>query len=391
MNDRILDVVILAAARTPMGKRKGGLSLLRPDELSALALREVVSRAKIDPELVEDVIWGCGQQLGEQGHNVARISIIESGLPVSIPGTTVHRICGSSQTAIHMAAYAIASGEMDVVIAGGVESMSRIGIDMDLPDEWSPWLTERFSLAPRPHQGHAGDLIADQYGFSREELDGFACESHKRAARATLEGRFGREIFPVEAPTADGSTQIVAKDEGIRYDVSLEKMATLKPAFRPDGKITAGNASQMTDGAAALVLTSRRKAEELGLKPLARLVATTTVGVHPVSEYLAGPMPATRKVLARAGLHLNDMDVIEVNEAFASVPLAWQREFQADPCKLNPNGGAIALGHPLGCTGARLMTTMIHELMRTGGRYGLQVACIGFGQATASIVEVLRD
>lgn len=389
MNERILDVVIVAAARTPLGKRNGSLSLLRPDELSALTLREAVARARIDPELIEDVIWGCGQQIGEQGHNIARLMILESGLPFTIPGATVHRICSSGQTAIHMAAYAIASGEMDVVVAGGVESMSRIGIDQDMPEAFSPWLTERYKLTPRPHQGNAADLLADQYGISREELDAFGCESHRRAARATLEGRFAREIFPVEAPTTDGRTQTVTKDEGIRYDVSLEKMAMLKPVFRPDGKITAGTASQMVDGAAALVLSSRRKAKELGLEPIARLVATTAVSVDPETGFLSGPMPATRKVLAKAGLRLEDMDVVEVNEAFASVVLAWQREFQVEPTRLNPNGGAIALGHPIGCTGARIMTTMIYELRRTGGRYGLQVICIGFGQATASIVEVL--
>jgi len=389
MNDRLKEAVIISAVRTPIGKRNGVFSLLRPDELSALTLREAVARARIDPELVEDVIWGCGQQIGEQGHNVARLSVLEAGLPATVPGVTVHRVCSSSQTAVHMAAYAIASGEMDVVIAGGVESMSRIGIDMDLPEEFSPWLHERFHLPPRPHQAHAAELVADEYGISREELDAFGYESHVRAARATLEGHFEREIFPVRAPTADGGVQVVTKDEGIRYDASLEKMAALKPAFRPDGKITAGNASQVTDGAAALVLCSRRKAKELGLRPIARLVATTAISIDPQTGFLSGPMPATRKILAKAGLRLDDIDVFEVNEAFASIPLAWLREFQVDPSKLNPNGGAIALGHPIGCTGARIMTTMIHELMRTGGRLGLQAICIGFGQATASIVELL--
>lgn len=391
MNDRLQEAVIVSAVRTPIGRRNGALSLLRSDELSALTLREVVARARIDPELVEEVIWGCGQQIGEQGHNMARLAILESGLPVSIPGVTVHRICSSAQTAIHMAAYAIAAGEMDVVIAGGAESMSRVGIDADLPEKFSSWLWERFDLPPYPHQAHAAELLADEYGISREELDAFGYESHVRAARATLEGRFEREIFPVEAPTPDGGVQVVTKDEGIRYDASLEKMATLKPAFRPDGKITAGNSSQVTDGAAALVLCSRRVARDLGLRPIARLVATAAISINPQTGFLSGPIPATRKVLARAGLRLDDIDVFEVNEAFASVPLAWLREFQVDPARLNPNGGAIALGHPLGCTGARIMTTLIHELMRIGGRYGLQVICIGFGQSTASIVEILQD
>ncbi len=390
MNERLLDVVILAATRTPIGKKDGGLSLLRPDELSALALREVVARAKIDPALIEDVMWGCGQQIGEQGHNVARLSILESGLPISVPGATIHRICSSGQTAIHNIAYAIAAGEMEVGVAGGVESMSRIGFDMDFPDEWSSWLTGRFTnLAPRPMPGHGGEAIAEMYGFTREQIDAAAYESHRRAARATLEGRFAREIFPVEAPTPDGGIQTITKDESIRYDTSLEKLATLKPAFRPDGKLTAGSSSALVDGAAALVLASRRKADELGLKPIAGLISTTTYAGNPEAGFLAGPMPATRKILAKADMTLADIDLVEVNEAFATVPMAWLREFDFDPERVNANGGAVALGHPLGCTGARIMTTLIHELQRTGGRYGLEVICIGWGQATASIVEVL--
>jgi acetyl-CoA acyltransferase len=383
MASGLQDVVIVEAVRTPIGRRDGALKDVRPDELAAHMLKEVVRRADVDPRVVDDVVLGCVAQVGEQGANVARLAVLEAGFPVEVPGISLDRMCGSGQQAVHFAAQAIASGQMDVVIAGGVESMTRVPMASDYPTTWSPDLTGReVSL----NQGISADLIAERWDLSREELDRFSYESHLRAGQAVQECRFRSQIVPVEVTGGDGERIFFEKDEGIRAEPSLEKMASLKPAFKPDGRVTAGNASQISDGAAALLLMSRQKARELGLRPRARLRATTVVGSDP-RLMLTGPIPATRKVLERAGMALRDVDTVEINEAFASVVLSWAREYEPDMDRVNPNGGAIAMGHPLGATGAILMTKLLHELERADRSTGLQTMCIGFGQATATVLE----
>lgn len=378
------EVVIVEAVRTPVGKRKGVLSNERPDELAAKVLNELVNRAGISPNLVEDVIMGCVAQVEEQSLNIARSAALMAGFPIEVPGTTIDRQCGSGQQAVHFAAQAILSGDMDIVIAGGVESMTRVPMGSSRKSaKWSEMLTSRYEMI---HQGLSAERIAEKWGISRQELDEFSLESHRRALLAQDEGRFDREIMPLEVTLEDGTKLTVTQDEGPRRGTSLEKLAALKPAFTEDGKIHAGNSSQMSDGAAALLLMSKEKAEELGLKPRFRIVARTVVGSDP-TLMLTGPIEASKRVLNRAGLSINDMDTYEVNEAFAPVPMVWQRELDANPEKLNPNGGAIALGHPLGASGARLMITMMHELERTGGRYGLQAICEGGGMANATIIE----
>ncbi|GGK30552.1 acyl-CoA dehydrogenase [Caldalkalibacillus thermarum] len=380
------EAVIVEAVRTPIGRRNGALSQIRPDELAAEALKELVARAGISPEIIDDVIMGCVSQVGEQAADIGRVAALIAGYPVEVPGTTIDRQCGSSQQAVHFAAQAILSGDMDVVVAAGVESMSRVPMFSNLQGAgWSEKLTSRYEMI---HQGLSAERIAKKWGFSREQLDEFALESHHKAVQAQKEGRFEREIMPVEVTLPDGTKTMVTQDEGPREDTSLEKLSQLKPSFKEDGVIHAGNASQISDGAAALLLMSREKAEKLGLRPRFRILARVVVGSDP-TLMLTGPIPATEKVLRKAGLSLDDIDVFEVNEAFAPVPLAWLAETGADPHKLNPNGGAIALGHPLGASGARLMTTMMHELERTGGRYGLQTMCEGHGMANATIIERL--
>lgn len=374
------DVVIVETVRTPIGRRNGALSGIRADDLLAAVLREVVRRAGIEPALVEDVIAGCVTQTGEQGANVARTGTLLAGFPVEVAATSVNRQCGSSHQAIHFAAQAIASGDEDVVIAAGVESMSRVPLGSDY-GEWNPRLMERYQLV---HQGVAAEMLVKRYGLTREECDGYSLESHRRAAAATDEGRFRREIL---ALAGNGGTT-VAVDEGIRRDTSLEKLAALQPAFQPDGVVTAGNSSQISDGAAALLLMSAERANALRLRPRARIMARTVVGSDPVIMF-TGVAPATRKVLDRSNLRISDIDVVEISEAFAPVVLAWASEVEPDMARVNPNGGAIALGHPVGASGARLMTTLLHELERRGGRYGLQVVCIGWGMATATVVERL--
>lgn len=380
------EAVIVEGVRTPVGRRNGVLSGIRAEDLAALPLKEVVKRAGISPEIVEDVILGCVSQVGEQSFDIARVAALIAGFPIQVPGTTIDRQCGSSQQAVHFAAQAIMSGDMDVVIAGGVESMSRVPMfsnrqGVDFPES----LTSKYEMI---NQGLSAERIADKWNFSKEELDEISLESHRRAIVAQDEGRFEKEIMPVEVTLPDGTKTVVRHDEGPRRDSSLEKLAGLKPSFQEDGKITAGNSSQISDGAAAILLMSREKAEELGMKPKFRVVARTVVGSDP-TLMLTGPIPATEKVLKKAGLTIDDIDVFEVNEAFAPVPLAWLKETGADPAKLNPNGGAIALGHPLGASGARLMLTMMSELERTGGRYGLQTMCEGHGMANATIIERL--
>ncbi|MGM0902316.1 MAG: thiolase family protein [Bacillota bacterium] len=382
------DVVIVEAVRTPVGRRNGVLKDIRPDVLAAEVLQELVKRAGIEAGLVEDVIFGCVSQAGEQAGDIARVAALTAGFPIEVPGTTIDRQCGSSQQAVHFAAQAILAGDMDVVIAGGVESMSRVPMGSNYGDAqpFSPQLREKYEMI---HQGFSAERIAEAYGFTREELDEFSTESHQRALKAQAEGYFDREIMPLEVTLENGETVLIREDSGPREGTSVEVLAGLKTVFKEDGVIHAGNSSQISDGAAALLLMSREKAEELGLKPRFRVHSRVVVGSDP-TMMLTGPIPATQKVLQKAGLTVDDIDVFEVNEAFASVPMAWLKEIGADPEKLNPNGGAIALGHPLGASGARLMVTMMHELERAGGRYGLQTMCEGHGMANATIIERIR-
>lgn len=380
------EAVIVEGVRTPVGKRNGLLSGIRADDLAAKPLEELVKRTGMEPDMIEDVIFGCVSQVGEQSLDIARVAALTAGYPIDVPGVTLDRQCGSSQQAVHFAAQAIISGDMDVVVAGGVESMSRVPIGSNRKKEpFSEKLTSKYEMI---HQGISAERIAEKWGFSREELDAFSLQSHEKAIQAQREGRFEREIMPLEVSLEDGTTKLVTEDEGPRADTSLEKLASLKPAFQEDGRITAGNSSQISDGANAILLMSREKAEELGLKPRFRVLARTVVGSDP-TLMLTGIIPATEKVLRKAGLKLADIDIFEVNEAFAPVVLAWLKETGADSKKVNPNGGAIALGHPLGASGGRLMITMMHELERTGGRFGLQTMCEGHGMANATIIERL--
>ncbi len=378
------DVVIVEAVRTPIGKRDGSLKDVHPVMLLAATLRELVTRAKLDPAVVEDIVSGCVMQVGEQSLNIARNAALAAGFPIEVPATTVDRQCGSGQQAIHFAANLIQSGVVDVAIGAGVESMSRIPLGTSIKaggHPFPPELTERYALT---HQGLSAEMIANKWNISREDLDTFGLRSHRLAVKAQAEGAFDREIFPVKLP-GDGT---LARDEGPRPDTSLEKLATLKPAFKPDGKITAGGSSQISDGSAAVLLTTPEKAKELGLTPRARIVAQKVVGVDPVLM-LTGPIPSTQQVLKKAGLKLDDIDLVEINEAFASVVLAWEKELHPDMNKVNVNGGAIALGHPVGSSGARLMVTLLHELERRKARYGLQTMCCGGGIGTATIIERL--
>jgi acetyl-CoA C-acetyltransferase/acetyl-CoA acyltransferase len=376
------DAYIVSAARTPVGRRRGMFSDVLPLTLATTAVKEAVARAGVEPGAVDDVIMGCVTPVAEQGANIARLTALNARFPVTVPGVTINRMCGSSQQAVHFAAQAILAGDMDIVVAAGVEHMTRVPMMSDYPSTWP----EDFPYQ-LVHQGISAELIAEKWGLTRIMLDEFGYESHQRAARATREGLFQEEIIPVETPD-DAGSRVVTIDEGIRFDTSLEKMLALKPAFKEDGVITAGNSSQISDGAAALVLASEAAVKRYGLRPMARVVARVVVGDDPVLM-LTGVIPATREVLKRAGLRLDAIDVFEVNEAFASVVLAWLAEIDADPARVNPRGGAIALGHPLGASGARIMTTLVHELAQTGGRYGLQVMCIGHGMATATIIENL--
>ncbi len=380
------EAVIVEAVRTPLGKRKGILSGIRADDLAALPLQEVIKRAGISADLVEDVIMGCVSQIGEQTMDIARVATLIAGFPVQVPGVTIDRQCGSSQQAVHFAAQAIISGDMDIVIAAGVESMTRVPMGSPMQGvNPSEQLSSKYELI---HQGMSAERIAEKWNLTRAELDQFSYKSHQKALQAQKEGRFEREIMPVEVTLEDGTKVIVTADEGPRADTTVEKLATLKTVFKEDGVVHAGNASQMTDGAAAVLLMSREKAEELGLKPRFKVLTRVVIGDDP-TMMLTAPIPATKLALKKSGLSIDDIDIFEVNEAFASVPLAWLKETGANPEKLNPNGGAIALGHPLGGSGARLMTTMIHEMERTGARYGLQTMCEGNGMANATIIERL--
>jgi len=382
--------VIVGAVRTPVGRRNGGLAGLHAVDLGAAALRALVDRSGVDPDRVDDVIMGCVSQTGEQAVNVARNAWLAAGLPEEVPATTIDRQCGSSQQAVQFAAQGIMAGGYDLVVAGGVEHMTRVpmGSTMEGPGvPFGPAMHARYHGRLVP-QGISAELITEKWGLTREEQDAFALRSHQRAAAAQDAGRFDRQLVPVEVPGPHGASAWVRADEGIRRDTSMEKLAGLKPAFRPDGQVTAGNSSQISDGAAALLLASRATAERLGLRPQARFVSFALAGVDPVLM-LTGVIPATERVLQRAGLRLGDVEVVEINEAFASVVLAWGREVEPDWERVNPNGGAIALGHPLGATGARIMTDLVAELARRGGRYGLQVICEGGGMANATVLERL--
>ncbi|MEF7561430.1 thiolase family protein [Bacillus infantis] len=380
------EAVIAEAVRTPIGKKNGVLKNIRPDELAAFILKELTERAGLNPSLVHDVIMGCVSQTGEQAGDIARIASLIAGFPVEVPGVSIDRQCGSSQQAVHFAAQAILAGDMDIVIAGGVESMSRVPIGSSFQGaKLSENLKRKHEMI---HQGLSAERIAEKYGFSRQQLDEYSLESHEKALKAQAEGKFQSEIAPIKALQDDGTMFIASEDSGPRKDTSVELLGTLKPAFMENGRIHAGNSSQISDGAAALLIMSREKAESLGLRPRFRILTRTVVGSDP-TLMLTGPIPATEKALQKAGLSIGDIDIFEVNEAFASVPLAWLKETGADPAKLNPNGGAIALGHPLGASGARIMTGLIYELERTGGRYGLQTMCEGYGMANATIIERL--
>ncbi len=383
--------VIVDVVRTPLGKRNGALKDQHPVDLAATVLRSLVERNDLDPASIDDVIMGCVMQVGEQAANLARNAILTAGLPESVPGTTVDRQCGSSQQAAHFAAQGVMAGAYDVVIAAGVESMTRVPMGASLSSNGFPFtraMGERYAgIGGLVSQGISAEMIAEKWGLSREEIDAFSVESHQRAATARTQGRFDREIIPITV--GDGEdTETFGADEGIRADCSAEALAKLKPAFKPDGTVTAGNSSQITDGAAAVLVMRESRAIELGLTPRARFHTFALAGVDPVMM-LTGPIPATTKVLDRAGLTLEDIDLVEINEAFASVVLAWEREHHPDMSRVNPNGGAIALGHPLGCSGARLLGTLLNELERTGGRYGLQTMCEGGGMANATIIERL--
>ena len=384
--------VIVDAIRTPLGKRNGKLKDWHPVDLAAETLKALVDRTGIDPGLVDDVVMGCVMQVGEQGVNIARNAVLAAGWPDSVPGTTIDRQCGSSQQAAHFAAQGVIAGAYDVVVASGVEVMTRVPMGASMADgkfgyPFGPKVGARYAdqggLVP---QGISAELIADKWGLSRDDLDGFGMQSQNRAARATAEGRFEREILPVLG--ADGAMMSV--DEGLR-ETTRESLAKLKPSFRPEeegGRVTAGNSSQITDGASALLIMSEEKANALGLTPRARFVNFSLAGDDP-RLMLTAPIPATAKLLERAGMTIDQIDVVEINEAFASVVLAWEKEFHPDMERVNPNGGAIALGHPLGCSGARLMTTLLNELERTGGRYGLQTMCEGGGMANGTLIERL--
>jgi acetyl-CoA acyltransferase len=374
------DAVIVGAVRTPVGRRNGGLAGVHPVDLSAHVLRALAERADLDPALVEDVVWGTVSQVGEQSWNVGRNAVLAAGWPESVPGTTLDRQCGSSQQALHFAAATVLSGQADLVVAGGVESMSRVpmGSSAQGQDPYGAAVRKRYGV-DFFDQGVGAEMMASRWGFSRQQLDEYALASHAAAGKAQDAGDFETEIAALPS---------LGADEGIRRDTTMAKLAALKTPFRPDGVVTAGSASQISDGAAALAVTTSRWAAAHGLRPLARVHTAVVAAADPVIM-LTAPIPATVKALAKAGLTLDEIGVYEVNEAFAPVPLAWLAETGADPSRLNPRGGAIALGHPLGASGARIMTTMLHHMRQNGLRYGLQTMCEGGGMANATIVELL--
>jgi acetyl-CoA acyltransferase len=378
------EVVIVEAVRTPVGKRNGVFRDVHPVHLAATVLDEVIKRAGIAKGLVEDIVMGCVTPIAEQGYNIGRLAALEAGFPIEVPAVQINRMCGSGQQALHFAAQEIKSGDMDITIAAGVESMTKVPILSDGNERTIPSsLHEKYEFV---HQGISAELIAEKYGLTRRQLDEYAYESHRRALAAQEKGIFDKEIVPVQGLDKDGNVITVTADEGPRKDTSLEALASLKPVFKQDGMITAGNASQMSDGAAAVLLMEHETALRLGLKPKAKIVAQTVVGSDP-TYMLDGVIPATKNVLQKARLTIDDIDLVEINEAFAPVVLAWQKEIGAPFSKVNVNGGAIALGHPLGATGVKLMTSLVHELERSNGKYGLFTICIGHGMATATVIE----
>lgn len=378
------DVYIVSAVRTPIGigkRDKGALSPIAPVDLAASVLREAVSRIELDPSEVGDVILGCVTPVGDQGANIARLASLQAGIPVTVPGVQINRMCGSSQQAVHFAAQAILAGDMDLVIAGGIEMMSHQPLGADYPEHWPEHFP--FDLV---NQGISAEMMAEKWSLDRDSLDDFAYQSHLRAGEAIRAGHQADQILPIEVPHAEGSERVDC-DQGVRMAPDRQAMASLRPVFKEGGLITAGNSSQISDGAGALVLASNEAVRRHGLAPLARIVSRVVIGSDPVLM-LDGPIPATRKALDKASLAIDDMAVVEINEAFASVVLAWEAELHADMARVNPDGGAIAHGHPLGATGAVLMTKLLSELRRLGGRYGLQTMCIGHGMATATVLEV---
>jgi acetyl-CoA acyltransferase len=380
----VRDAVIVEAVRTPVGKRNGGLAGIHSADLSALVLQAIVERTGIDPALVDDVIWGCVMQVGEQTFDIARTAVLSAGWPESVPGTTVDRQCGSSQQSVHFAAAGVVSGQYDLAVAGGVEVMSRTPMGSSFTaSPLGPMYIERYG-ADFPNQGIGAEQIAERWGLSRQQLDEYSLASHEKAAAAIDEGRFKNQIVPVTNPEG----VVIDTDEGVRRGGTIEKLGSLKPAFKEDGVIHAGNSSQISDGSAALLITTSEFAAKHGLTPLARVHTAVLAAAEPM-PMLHAPIPATQKALAKSGLKISDIGAFEVNEAFAPVPLAWLAELGADEKALNPNGGAIALGHPLGGSGARLMTTLVHHMRDNGIQYGLQTMCEGGGQANATILELL--
>ncbi|MBI4596751.1 MAG: thiolase family protein [Candidatus Tectomicrobia bacterium] len=378
---------ILEAVRTPIGRKKGTLSRKPVPDLAAVVLKEIVKRTGINPLEIDDVVTGCAQQVGEQAFNLGRQAVLCAGLPIEVPATTIDRQCGSSQGALHFAAAEIMIGATELSIALGAESMNRVPMGSSFATAGHPFIesyTSRFGkFVP---QGLGAEMIAEKWSLNRNELDAYSVISHQRVARAQVEGRFSKELVPVNVLAEDGQRIIFDKDECVRPTTTIEALAALKPSFKEDGKITAGNSSQISDGAAAVLLGSKEKARALGLRPRARILKQLVVGVDPVTM-LTGPIPATKKILGKAGMTLKDMDLIEINEAFASVVLAWEKEYNPDMDKVNVNGGAIAIGHPLGATGCRLITTLLNELERQDKTLGLVTMCCGGGLGTATIIE----
>ncbi|WP_432167049.1 thiolase family protein [Streptomyces sp. bgisy031] len=385
------DAVIVEAVRTPVGKRRGALSGIHPVDLSAHVLGAIAERTGLEPATVDDVVWGCVSQIGEQASNVGRSAVLAAGWPEEVPAVTVDRACGSSQQAVHFAAGLVVAGQYDVVVAGGVESMSRVPIGSarnatGVGRPFGPKVLERYGVEEF-NQGRGAEMIAERYGLTRGELDQLALDSHERAARAIDEGRFDAQITPVEVEDAEGGKRLFTTDEGVRRGTTAEALAGLKTPFKDDGVISAGNSSQISDGAAALLITTSEIAKARGWRPLARVHTAVLAGADPVTMAL-GPIPATAKALKKSGLSIDDIGAFEINEAFAPVPAAWLKETGADYQRMNPNGGAMAIGHPLGCSGARLMTTLVHHMRDNNIRYGLQAMCEAGGLANATILEL---
>ena len=387
------EAVIIDAVRTPGGRRKGKLKAWHPAALAAHVLKAIAERNDLDPTQVDDVVMGCVMQVGPQALNIARNSVLAAGWPESVPATTVDRQCGSSQQAMHFAAQGVMAGSYDIVVAAGVEVMTQVpmgaSVVQGMPFAFPQEMMDRYKESGLPPQGIGADMVADRWEITREDLDAFGALSQQRAEKATADGRFANELVPVPVKDDEGNESLLTQDEGIRPGTTAEKLASLNPAFQENGKITAGNSSQICDGASAVLIMSAEKAKELGLTPRARFHSFSVAGSDPVMM-LTGPIPATEKILERSGLSIDDIDLFEVNEAFASVVLAWQKESGADLDKVNVNGGAIALGHPLGASGTKLMATLLNELERTGGRYGLQVMCEGGGMANATLIERIQ-